>query len=88
MASRTSSTPSTFDALGGGDGQPAECGTHGDVLIFYEAKDGGVEVEGVVLIFNHYAGEADLHGVLLGDLVWRVGVEEQRTLDHEGCNYS
>jgi hypothetical protein len=36
-------------------------------------------VEGVVLIFNHYAGEADLHGVLLGDLVWRARVEEQRT---------
>jgi len=45
-----------FGALGGGDGQPTECGTHRDVLIFYEAKDGGVEAESVVLVFNHHTG--------------------------------
>jgi len=68
-----------FGAFGGGDGQPAESGTHRDVLVFYEAEDGGVETQSAVLVLNHHAGEADLHGVLLGDFVWRVALKEERT---------
>lgn len=74
-------------AFGSGDGQPSECGTHGDVFVFHEAQDGGVEVESVVLIFNHYAGESDLHGpssvVLCGEPV----LGDRVYLDHEGCNF-
>jgi hypothetical protein len=48
-------------------------------LFFQEAQDGGVEVKRGVLVFNHYTGEADLHGVLIGDLAWRVEIDGQRT---------
>jgi hypothetical protein len=62
-----------FGAFRSGNGQPTKGGTHGDVLVFHEAQNGGVEAESVILVFYHYAGEADLHGVLLGDLGWQVG---------------
>lgn len=62
-----------FGALGGSDRQPTEGWTHGDVLAFYEAKLGGVEAESGVLVFDHDAGKADLHGGLLRDVVLRVG---------------
>lgn len=57
-----------FGAFGGCDSEPTEGWTHRDVLAFYEAEFGGVEAETGVLVFDHDAGKADLHGWLLCDL--------------------
>jgi hypothetical protein len=59
-----------FGAFRRGNGQPAKGGTHGNVLVFHEAQDGGVEAKSVVLVFNHYAGESYLHEIPVDDLEW------------------
>jgi hypothetical protein len=74
--------------LGGGDGQPAECGTRRDVLVFYEAEDGGVETKSVswfstIMLARRICMGSSLV-ILHGELVLANGVH----LDHEGCNYS
>src|SRR6266568_5272151 len=45
--------------------------THRYVLVFHEAQYGRIEAESVLLVVNHYAGQPDLHGGLLFDVVER-----------------
>src|SRR5882724_6413775 len=72
-------TPSAFRRRR--HGQPTEL-THGYVFVLHKAQCGSVKAEGVLLIVHHYAGEPDLHGSLLMDMV-RRGLRKRHDISTE-----
>jgi hypothetical protein len=59
-----------FRFFRGDDGEPF-VGAGGKFVFLLEAEFLGVELEGLVLVVDEYAGEFDLHGVVLSAGGWR-----------------